>query len=61
MPNCPVGASGSNDVYILAGAEAPGANSAVGTHSWAYDHETGDFYVNSPDLSSDDVTTYDKF
>jgi hypothetical protein len=31
------------------------------THSWAYKYETGDFHVNSVELSSDKVTTYDQF
>ena len=31
------------------------------THSWVYKYETGDFHINSDDLSSDGVTTYDEF
>jgi prepilin-type N-terminal cleavage/methylation domain-containing protein len=61
MPMCPVDASRYNDVYILADGESPGVNPTVGTHAWAYDHETGDFHVNSADLSSDKATTYDQF
>ena len=61
LPMCPVDASRYNDVYILADGESPGSNPTVGTHAWTYNHETGDFHVNSADVSSDDVTTYDQF
>jgi prepilin-type N-terminal cleavage/methylation domain-containing protein len=61
LPMCPVDASRYNDVYILADGESPGANPTVGTHAWTYNHKTGDFHVNSVDLSSDKVTTYDQF
>jgi hypothetical protein len=61
LPNCPVDGSRSNDVYILADGESPGDNGNVGTHAWAYNDKTGDFHVNCPDLSSDEVTTYDRF
>jgi general secretion pathway protein G len=61
LPKCPVDGSRQNDVYILADGESPGSNSTVGTHAWAYNHKTGEFQVNCPDLSSDNVTTYDQF
>lgn len=31
------------------------------THSWVYNFETGEFFINSTDQSSDGVTTYDQF
>jgi general secretion pathway protein G len=61
LPMCPVDGSGYNDVYMLADGDAPGANSGVGTHAYCYNHETGEFHVNCPDLSSDGVTTYNQF
>ena len=39
----------------------PGASAGPGAPSWAYNYETGEFFVNSQDLSGDGVTTYDKF
>jgi general secretion pathway protein G len=61
LPRCPIDASLYNDVYILAGSDAPGANSGVGTHAYCYDPDTGEFRINCPDLSSDGVTTYAEF
>jgi hypothetical protein len=58
---CPVDASRDNEVYILSGSDAPGANSGVGTHAYCYDPDTGEFHINCPDLSSDGVTTYAEF
>jgi general secretion pathway protein G len=62
IPFITVTAAGNNkDVYIMQASDTPGNNGGVGTHAWAYDPATGEFYVNSPDLSSDGVTTYDQF
>ena len=61
FPMCPVDAARYNEVHMMAGNEQPGTGGTVGTHSWAYNYETGDFYINSQDMSGDDVTTYDKF
>ena len=61
LPKCPVDGSRQNEIYILADGESPGSNATVGTHAWAYNHKTGEFHVNCPDLSSDQVTTYDQF
>ena len=63
FPTCPVGAAKNNQIRMLAGTDPVG--SSIGgtdsTHSWVYKYETGDFHVNSGEVSSDDVTTYDQF
>jgi general secretion pathway protein G len=61
LPKCPVDGSLENAVYVLTAGDTPGFNSGVGTHAWAYDHETGEIHVNCLDVSSDGVTTYDQF
>jgi hypothetical protein len=61
FPMCYVDAARYNEVHMMAGNEQPGTSATVGTHSWAYNYESGDFYINSQDMSSDGVTTYDKF
>jgi prepilin-type N-terminal cleavage/methylation domain-containing protein len=61
LPMCPVDGSRENEVHILGDGESPGSNPNVGTHAWAYNHKTGEFHVNCPDLSSDQLTTYDQF
>ena len=61
FPMCPVDAARYNTIRMMSGNELPGTGGTVGTHSWAYHYETGDFFVNCPDMSSDKVTTYDKF
>ncbi len=61
FPNCPVDAARNNEVRMMSGNETPGTGATVGTHSWAYNYETGDFHINSQDVSADDVTTYDQF
>jgi general secretion pathway protein G len=62
IPFITVTSAGNNkDVFILQPSDEPGNNAGVGTHAWAYDPVTGEFYVNSPELCSDGVTTYDQF
>jgi prepilin-type N-terminal cleavage/methylation domain-containing protein len=61
FPICPVDVSNNNEIDMLSGGALPGANGGPGAPSWAYDYETGGFHINSQDLSSDGVTTYDKF
>jgi len=61
FPMCPVDAARYNTIHMMSGNELPGTGGTVGTHSWAYNYETGDFYINSADMSGDKVTTYDKF
>jgi hypothetical protein len=58
---CAVDASKFNEVEMMSGAAVPGASAGPGAPSWAYNYETGEFFVNSQDLSGDGVTTYDKF
>jgi general secretion pathway protein G len=60
FPMCTVDASKSNEVRMMSGTDQPGGG-GPGAPSWAYDYETGGFYINSTDMSSDKVTTYDKF
>ena len=62
FPSCSVGAK--NDVVRMqagTGSVVPGIAGTAATHSWVYQYETGDFYVNSTDLAADDTTTYDQF
>lgn len=61
FPKCPVDAARYNDVHIMSGNEQPGTSSTVGTHSWCYNYETGEFYINSTEVSRDGTTTYDEF
>jgi general secretion pathway protein G len=63
FPVCPIGAAKNNKVRMMGGMDTV-ANTIGGTaatHSWVYNYESGDFHVNSIELSADGVTTYDKF
>jgi prepilin-type N-terminal cleavage/methylation domain-containing protein len=63
FPNCPVGEAKNNAVRTVAGSGpiGPGVGGTSATHSWAYQYETGDFYINSTADSLDGATTYDQF
>jgi len=63
FPKCRVDAARYHEVRMMRSNDAypPGDGDTVGTHSWVYNYETGDFYVNSRDLSADGVTRYDEF
>jgi general secretion pathway protein G len=61
FPKCTVDSARSNEVRMMVTGEEPGVGATVGTHSWAYNYETGEFSINSQNMSHDDVTTYDKF
>ncbi len=63
FPTCPVGAADNDAIRMQAGTGTIGANigGTATTHGWAYKYETGDFHVNSTDVSCDNVTTYDQF
>ena len=63
FPTCPVGAAKNNQVRMMAGTDpvTTGMAGTTTTHSWVYKYQTGDFHINSDELSSDDVTTYDAF
>ncbi len=61
FPMCPVDGARYNEVHMMSGNELPGTSGTVGTHSWAYNYETGEFYINCPDLSSDGITPYTDF
>jgi prepilin-type N-terminal cleavage/methylation domain-containing protein len=62
FPTCPVAAK-NNAVNMVSGSGpiAPSIGGTSTTHSWAYQFQTGDFYINSDALANDGVTTYDKF
>jgi type II secretory pathway pseudopilin PulG len=63
FPSCPVGPAKNNSVRMLSGSGsiASGISASEATSSWVYKYETGDFHVNSDDVSGDKVTTYDQF
>jgi hypothetical protein len=43
------------------GAASATIGSTAATVSWVYQDETGDFHINSTQVSADETTTYDKF
>ena len=61
FPTCTVGAAKNNDIHILGVGEQPEDAGQELTHSWSYRCETGDFYINSAETSSDGVTPYTQF
>ena len=63
FPICTVGDAKNNQIRMMAGTDpvTTGMAGTTSTHSWVYKYETGDFHVNSDEISSDVVTTYDKF
>jgi general secretion pathway protein G len=63
FPNCTVGEAKNNQIRMAAGSGtiSTGIGPTEATHGWAYEYATGDFRINSNDLSSDGVTTYDGF
>jgi general secretion pathway protein G len=58
FPSCPVGAAENNAVLMQPGT-GPVEVSSADTYSWVYLYETGDFHVNSVEVSFDG-TTYDQ-
>lgn len=63
FPSCPVGEAKNSAIRMQSGTGsiASGVGATDATHSWAYKYQTGDFHVNSTDLSGDGATTYDQF
>jgi type II secretory pathway pseudopilin PulG len=61
FPICSVGPAANNEVNMVDGTDPVSIDGTEATKSWLYKYETGDFHVNCDDLSSDEVTTYDKF
>src|SRR5688572_14508808 len=49
FPTCPVGGAKNSQVRMVAGSApiAGGIAATEATHSWVYQYETGNFYVNS--------------
>jgi len=63
FPKCSVGAAKNNAINMVSGSGPVAANigSTDGSQSWMYNYSTGDFNINSADMSSDKTTTYDQF
>jgi prepilin-type N-terminal cleavage/methylation domain-containing protein len=62
FPTCPVGTARNNAVHMMSGNDLAAAMSAAqATHSWIYNYETGEFFVNSGALSADGATVYVEF
>jgi general secretion pathway protein G len=62
FPTCPVAAK--NNVVRMMSGSGPIASSigaTATTHSWVYQYQTGEFYINSNATAIDGVTTYDEF
>ncbi len=63
FPTCPVGEAKNAAIRMQSGTGsiASGVGTTDATQSWAYKYQTGDFHVNSTDVSGDGATTYDQF
>jgi general secretion pathway protein G len=61
FPICSVGPAANNEINMVGGTGPVSIDGTEATKSWLYKYETGDFHVNCDDLSSDEVTTYEKF
>ena len=63
FPSCAVGDAKNAAIRMQSGTGsiASGVGATDATHSWAYKYQTGEFHVNSTDLSGDGTTTYDQF
>jgi general secretion pathway protein G len=63
FPTCYVGPAQNNHVRMMAGSGSitGGISGSEATHSWVYKYETGDFYVNCDDATTDGASTYDQF
>jgi prepilin-type N-terminal cleavage/methylation domain-containing protein len=63
FPNCPVGAAKNNAINMVSGNGPAAANvgSTDTSLSWMYNYQTGEFNINSTDMSSDSTTTFDQF
>jgi len=63
FPTCPVGQAKNGNVRMMSGngSITTGIGATEVTHSWVYQYEVGDFFVNSTDPTTDGSTTYDKF
>src|SRR4051794_10927841 len=63
FPKCPVGAAKNEEVRMMTGngTVASTIGGTATTHGWAYNYGTGEFRVNSTDLSANEATTYDQF
>ncbi len=62
FPTCPVAAK-NNAVRMMSGSGSivPSIGPTSTTHSWVYQFETGEFFINSGAKVYDGLTTYDQF
>jgi general secretion pathway protein G len=63
FPKCPVGPAKNNRVRMMAGAGSivAGIAASKASHSWVYQYETGEFYINCDDATAEGGSTYDQF
>jgi hypothetical protein len=63
FPICPIGEAKNDQIRMMSGSGSilPGIAGTASTHSWVYKYESGDFHINSSDLSSDEETIYAEF
>ena len=62
FPTCPVAAK-NNRVRMIGGSGSivPSMAGTATTLSWVYQFETGEFFINSSDPTTDGASTYDQF
>jgi general secretion pathway protein G len=58
FPTCPVGEAKNGSVRMLSGTDLTGMGQTSATFSWVYLYQTGDFYINSKDVTSDGLQLY---
>ena len=63
IPKCPVGEAKNSQIRMAAGTGSisQGIGQTAATKSWVYQYETGEFHINSKDLTTDGVSTYDAY
>jgi len=63
FPVCAVGEAKNDQVRMLAGNGdmMPSIGQGSATQSWIYQYETGEFHINSQDMTSDGVMEYGQY
>jgi general secretion pathway protein G len=63
FPNCPVGEAKNDQIRMEAGSGliSQGIGQTAAAQSWVYQFETGEFHINSKDLTTDGLSTYDSY
>jgi prepilin-type N-terminal cleavage/methylation domain-containing protein len=62
FPKGTVGPAKNSGVHLMTGSGVAAAITATqATHSWLYNYDTGDFYANCDEMSSDGTTIYARF